>query len=60
MNKDTVKFAMSEAKRFLMTAEAWQKLMKDEAYPPPSREGGAVKRASMDLTRALSDLRKPS
>ena len=47
--------------RFIDTAKAWKaKLKADElAYISGSKEGGACKRASMDLTRSLAELRKP-
>jgi hypothetical protein len=50
--------AEAEAKRFLMRLSAWRKAEKKEPGTHP-RETGAVKRASMDLTRALADLRRP-
>jgi hypothetical protein len=71
MNKDTLNAAIREAERFLKAANACQNAGEDHetlahvrpyhawtTYPP--RESGACKRASMDLTRALADLRRPS
>lgn len=60
VNKNTLVEAIYEARRFLERAEALQK-----AEPSPERkayyynpcEQSAVKRASMDLTRKLADLR---
>ena len=62
MNAKTVKAAMAEARRFIEAAKAWERRIAEGDEPAwcPSREGGSVKRASMDLTRALSDMRKPS
>lgn len=52
--------AVSEAKRFLRkAAEAKKRLGIDEAYHYMYKETAAMKRASMDLTRALAELRKP-
>ena len=57
-----LKEAMNEAERFICRAD---KLLKQQnsvdsvvSYHCP-KEQGAVKRASMDLTRALAELRKP-
>ena len=60
MNKDTLQSAMDEARRFLERAVQLQKAeqspqRKEYDYNPI--EQGAVKRASMDLTRKLADLR---
>ena len=66
MNRDKLKIAVQEAKRFLERAKA---LPEPEPYKGYSgetrfhdnfpREQGAIKRASMDLTRSLAELRKP-
>ncbi len=66
MNRDKLDAAVAEAKRFIERAKALPKphpyksgehtLMHDN-FP---REQGAIRRASMDLTRALADLRKPN
>lgn len=53
MNQDTLDEAVKAAKRFLELAENL------ELGIVGTRASGAVKRASMDLTRALTDLRKP-
>ena len=60
MNKYTLQSAMDEARRFLDRSEQLQKAeqspqRKSYCYNPI--EQGAVKRASMDLTRKLADLR---
>ncbi len=56
---DKLKIAVAEAERFLARANDYQ----DD--PPrydfgASKVGGAVRRSSMDLTRALADLRRVS
>lgn len=61
MNLETLETAMQEAERFLERARTLQQLV------PPDRPwlcdhrkaSGAVRRASMDLTRALTELRRP-
>lgn len=66
MNRDKLKIAVAEAERFIKRAKALPK-----AYPYSSgsynfmhdnfpKEQGAIRRASMDLTRALAELRKPA
>lgn len=73
MNLEKIDAAIAEAKRFIKTAEALKSAKKkrhdknkntpwgehstvENAHCP--REQGALRRASMDLTRALADLRK--
>jgi hypothetical protein len=58
MNPKRVAIAAAEAKRFLKCVRAY------EENPPTydfmgNKETGALRRASMDLTRALADLRRP-
>lgn len=60
MQDDKVKSAVAEAKRFLKAAEAWRKASEAHGYYYCPRESGALRRASMDLTRALADMRKPA
>lgn len=49
--------ALAEAERFIQRASAWRKVLRsDISYQ--SKEGGAAKRSSLDLTRALADLRR--
>lgn len=52
--------AIKEAHRFLARAEAWEKRIDEEGLGAlsGSKEGGACKRSSLDLTRALANLRK--
>jgi hypothetical protein len=62
MNKVKLGIAMAEARRFLRKAEAAQKRMKDGEplgphYYSGTKENAACKRASLDLTRTLADLR---
>jgi hypothetical protein len=58
--------AISEAKRFIAAAEKVQKYetvvfgtVQHHWYASP-KDTGATRRASMDLTRALADLRRSS
>jgi hypothetical protein len=65
MTPDKMRAAMREAERFLRLArEAFKSgpLTRENGgeWFNPSKETGAVKRASMDLTRALADMRRPS
>lgn len=66
MDREKLKAAVAEAKRFIERAKA---LPAPQPYEHSGykwtrdhfpREQGAIKRASMDLTRALADLRRPS
>lgn len=61
MNLGTVNKAVEEARRFLKAAEAWKKSETDKVptYAGNPKESGACRRASMDLTRALAELRRP-
>lgn len=71
MNRDTLKVAIAEAERFLARAKAIPEPVErvkswdasgdtflDDSIEP--KDSGAVRRSSMDLTRALADLRRPS
>ena len=53
----SLKIAMEEAERFLRAA---RKIKTDARFDSigASKESGAVRRASMDLTRALAELRR--
>lgn len=63
--KERIMTAKAEAQRFLERCEAWEKAQGtyttgsgyvfDQSTP---KENGALRRASMDLTRALADMRK--
>lgn len=48
--------AEAEARRFLKRVAQWKAARKEPGTHP--RESGAMKRASMDLSRALATLRK--
>ena len=55
MTKKTLKIAKREAKRFLERVQALEDRMAEDRW---AIETAAVKRASMDLTRALAEMRK--
>lgn len=62
MNIDSLDYAVEEAARFLAAARTAVKRIKQEpdlVNITGSKETGACRRASMDLTRALALLRKP-
>lgn len=60
MSEEKLKATIKEALRFLRIAEpALERLHTDNYAKYGSRETGACRRASMDLTRALAELRKP-
>lgn len=58
MNQTKLTTGIAEAKRFIEKVKALE--VEREYYPDWShpRESGAARRASMDLTRALADLRR--
>lgn len=62
MNISKLICAIDEAKRFIIKAElAYNKIQENSLTTiTGSKETGAAKRASMDLTRVLADLRKPN
>jgi len=63
MNLKKLETAVAEAKRFLVKAQAAKKRIQKEgkyAEYTPTKETAAARRASMDLTRALAELRKPN
>ena len=51
---------INETKRFLVRARKYKTRLQSDKYSgfTGTAEGGACKRASMDLTRALAQLRK--
>lgn len=52
--------AITEARRFIDKANAWiERVQKDTMALYGSKEGGAVRRASLDLSAALVKLRHP-
>ena len=50
--------SIGDAKRFMSTCRNWKEILLG-GHIYNSKEGGAAKRASLDLTRSLADLRKP-
>jgi len=61
MKIEKLQIAIDESRRFIRKAEAARKRLKeDNKYGgfSGSKETAAAKRASLDLTRALSDMRK--
>ena len=57
-DKKTLEEAISEAERFLHTARVAESILPPQGYNiSGTKEVGACKRASMDLTRALVPLR---
>lgn len=62
MNTRTLKAAIAAAERFLHLAKELQEQAEhtDWLYITGTAASGATRRASMDLTRALADLRRPS
>ena len=62
MTNDNLEAAITEAQRFLQRAKELRQERRDEPYYSlvGTRASGACRRASMDLTRALADLRKPA
>lgn len=67
MKETTLDEAIAEAKRFITIAEALQAAQSEAVGARQKRTGrwstvaesGAMKRASMDLTRKLAEVRKP-
>jgi hypothetical protein len=60
MEDGRIKTAKAEAKRFLKRLDEYEQEVKARGgnYDCP-KESGALRRASMDLTRALAEMRKP-
>jgi len=58
MKDQTLDTAIAEANRFLAKARGYKAAIKDKQYAWSSSERAAVLRSSMDLTRALADLRQ--
>jgi hypothetical protein len=59
MNARTLQAAIAKAERFLDLARELQPEFAN-GYCTGSKASGATRRASMDLTRALADLRRPT
>lgn len=62
MNIRTLQAAIAEAERFLDLARELQAQSNHTSWSfiTGTRASGATRRASMDLTRALADLRRPT
>jgi hypothetical protein len=60
MTKMSILEAVNEAERFLKRAQDLMLTPSYKAYPElwPSRESAALRRASLDLTRALAAMRR--
>ena len=58
MTYDRIHLAVVEAKRFLTRAEYFR-AHNTNLSVDSSKESGALRRASMDLTRALAEMRRP-
>ncbi len=65
--KDKINKVTEEITRFLACAEAWKKremiedsLQENQRYSRcyNTKEGGALRRASLDLSRALAEMRR--
>ena len=60
MNTRTLQAAISEAERFLDLARELQDQLKESrGFVTGTRTSGSCRRASLDLTRALADMRRP-
>ena len=58
MTRDQINTAMAEARRFIKRADEAVKSMDEYSEITGNKHTGACKRASMDLTRALADMRR--
>ena len=64
MREESIAIAATAAQRFLNAADALRQAEAKDAvehngYVNCPRERGALRRASMDLTRALAEMRRP-
>jgi len=66
MQNGNIDRAIAEAKRFLERAKELKVAVRDpddgkflKTYPSAPKEHGALRRASLDLTRALAEMRRP-
>ncbi|CAB4145905.1 hypothetical protein UFOVP1204_44 [uncultured Caudovirales phage] len=60
MDRRTIGKAIKEANRFLEIAAEVERQLKDrEHFIVGTKNSGALRRASMDLTRALAEMRRP-
>ena len=58
MKVDKIKEAIYEAERFITKAKLALEKTEGKNYLYANKENGACRRSSMDLTRALAELRK--
>jgi hypothetical protein len=64
MRKENITAAKAEAKRFLARVSEWEKVQGTYVayghtfHNDTPKQSGALRRASMDLTRALAEMRK--
>ena len=56
MTQESIKEAVKQAREFIRRADA---TLKVDEWVTGSRESGALRRQSMELTRALAAMRKP-
>ncbi|HEV2674100.1 MAG TPA: hypothetical protein VGV37_06120 [Aliidongia sp.] len=60
MTKDSLQVALTEARRFILAAERLIESPHEYEWIVGTKLSGSVRRSSMDLTRALADLRRAS
>jgi len=61
MRDETIQVAADEARRFLSRVDRYEEAKKENSLIGVyggSREGGDLRRSSMDLTRVLADMRQ--
>jgi len=58
MTIEKINDATREAIRFLESVKKYSAKYKKEKWVITSKESGAIRRSSMDLTRALAEMRK--
>lgn len=57
--REIINECIDAAEKFIKRAKAWETRLTEDRYAIfGSKEGGACKRVSMDLTRILAQLRK--
>ena len=59
MNRKKAESASHIARRFIQLCQQYEQEMINNAPVTRTKISGALRRASMDLTRALADLRRP-
>jgi hypothetical protein len=58
MSPESVRKAIRDAEMFIARAQIVKRQIEMNLYGP-SKESGALRRASMELTRSLAEMRKP-